>query len=94
MDASCAPDSSWVSGDAPRQGDAPQQADARNIIEALGNLCYLIHVDAENPALVRSYTAQAEERLRALAAVIPASVARSTGKGPRLVSMQPPGQPD
>jgi hypothetical protein len=39
---------------------------AMNILETLGNLNYLIQVDARDPSLVRSYANQAEERLVAL----------------------------
>jgi hypothetical protein len=39
---------------------------AMNILETLGNLTYLIQVDARDPSLVRSYANQAEERLVAL----------------------------
>jgi hypothetical protein len=39
---------------------------AADISEALTNLAYLIRVDAEDPAKVRTYVSVAEERLRAL----------------------------
>ena len=39
---------------------------AMNIAETLGNLAYLIRVDADDPSLVRSYADQAEERITAL----------------------------
>jgi hypothetical protein len=37
-----------------------------NIIEALCNLNYLICAEADNPGMVRRYSSQAEERLRAM----------------------------
>ena len=39
---------------------------ARNITETLGNLAYLIRVDAHDPLRVVDYAQQAEERVRAL----------------------------
>jgi len=39
---------------------------ARNITETLGNLAYLIRVDAHDPSRVVEYAQQAEERVRAL----------------------------
>src|SRR5438309_8173321 len=47
MDVAYAPGASWLA--------EQQRNDARNIIETLGNLLYLINVDAEIPARVRSY---------------------------------------
>jgi hypothetical protein len=37
-----------------------------NITETLANLNYLIHLEADNPRVVRSYSSQADERLRTL----------------------------
>jgi len=76
MDVALAPGASWL----PEE----QRTDARNIIEALGNLLYLIHQDAEKPALVRSYTAQAEERVGALQTILLES-ARPQNKGLKIV---------
>lgn len=65
-----------------------QRPDARNIVETLGNLLYLITVDAEKPALVRSYIGQAEERLRALQGLLPESTpARPQHKGLKIVGI-------
>ena len=47
-----------------------RRSEARNILEAIGNLLYLIEVDHSDPDLVRAYTAQAEERVRALDALL------------------------
>ena len=55
--------------------------DAHNIIEAVGNLLYLIQLDAAHPELVRSYVRQAEERLSRLGTLIPSpayAVSRNT----------------
>lgn len=41
-------------------------ASVATISEALENLAFLIHADANDPALVHLYASQAEERLRAL----------------------------
>ena len=80
MDVGLASGASWLPED--------QRTDARNIIEALGNLFYLIHQDAENPALVRSYTAQAEERLRALQkALLESAPGRPPNKGLKIVAI-------
>ena len=49
-----------------------------NIAETLGNLAYLIRVDADDPSLVRSYADQAEERITALGNLL-RSVVLSTG---------------
>lgn len=81
MDAALASGASWPSED--------QRVDARDIIEALGNLLYLIHQDAEKPALVRSYTAQAEERISVLRTLLPELPAtRGHHGGLRVVTMQ------
>jgi hypothetical protein len=65
-----------------------QRTDARNIVETLGNLLYLISVDAENPVLVRSYVGQAEERLRALQALLPeCTPARPQHNGLKIVGV-------
>ena len=93
MDTVCASGTSWLADR--RSGDVPKTGDARNIIEALGNLFYLIQLDAENPSLVRNYTAQAEERLRALQILLPDSVlARGPNKGLKIVAVQGNVQPD
>jgi hypothetical protein len=67
-----------------------QRSEVRNVIEALGNLLYLIELDAENPNLVRSYTGQAEERLMALQTLLPDSAARSTHKGLQMMAAPNP----
>jgi hypothetical protein len=41
-----------------------------NITETLANLNYLICVEAENPAIIHSYTKLAEERLQTLARIL------------------------
>jgi hypothetical protein len=81
MDAAAyASGASWLAED--------QRTDARNIVEALGNLLYLISVDAENAALVRSYVGQAEERLRALQVLLPEPTpARPQNKGLKIVGV-------
>ena len=58
-----------------------RRSEARNILESIGNLLYLIELDRNDPNLVRTYTAQAEERLRALDAWLdhPALAALSSG---------------
>ena len=93
MDTACATGTSWLADR--RTGDVPKTGDARNIIEALGNLFYLIQLDAENPSLVRNYIAQAEERLHALQTMLPDSVlARGPNKGLKIVAGQGGAQPD
>jgi len=59
--------------------------DARNIIEAIGNLFYLIRMDSENAGLVQSYISQAEERLSVLAELIEELPQRIAGKAPKVV---------
>jgi hypothetical protein len=44
--------------------------DVVHISDTLSNLTYLIDVDAENPTLVRQYTKQADQLLRALGSLI------------------------
>ena len=80
MDVALAPGASWLSEE--------QRTDARNIIEALGNLLYLMHQDAEKPTLVRSYAAQAEERVGALQSLLLASTSsRPHNKGLKIVPL-------
>ena len=87
MEAAVASGASWLSED--------KRVEVHNIIEALGNLFYLIHVDVENPAVVRTYVAQAEERLRALQALVPESAAApSHTKGPKVVPIATSFQAD
>ena len=57
-------DASLSSG--PSQEHADVAVDARNITETLGNLAYLIRVDAHDPSRVLEYAHQAEERVQAL----------------------------
>lgn len=76
MDAAYAAGASWL----PEE----QRGEARNLVEAIGNLLYLIQVDSEDGGLVRSYTSQAEERLRVLAALISDSSPRPAVKGPKV----------
>lgn len=57
-------DSPLVPGSSHSHGDVA--VSARNITETLGNLAYLIRVDAHDPLRVMEYAQQAEERLRAL----------------------------
>jgi hypothetical protein len=57
-------DSSFISGSTHVEGDVA--VNARNITETLGNLAYLIRVDAHDPSRVMEYARQAEERVRAL----------------------------
>ena len=57
-------DSPHVSGPLHVHGDFA--ISARNITETLGNLAYLIRVDAHDPSRVQEYARQAEERVRAL----------------------------
>lgn len=81
MDLAYAAGASWLPED--------ERVDARNLVETIGNLLYLVNVDAEDPALVRSYVAQAEDRLRALQALVPGSAAaRGQNKGPKIVPIQ------
>ena len=78
MDVALAPGASWLSEE--------RRTDARNIIEALGNLLYLIHQDADKPALVHNYAAQAEERVGALQTILLESApARPQNKGLKIV---------
>lgn len=76
MDVALAAGASWLPED--------QRTDVRNIIEALGNLLYLIDQDADRPDLVRSYAAQSEERVGALQAIFLES-ARPQNKGLKIV---------
>jgi len=46
--------------------DAQVIAKIANIAETVANLNYLIHLEADNPRLVRSYSNLADERLQAL----------------------------
>lgn len=46
--------------------DAQVMEKIANITETLANLNYLIHLEADKPRLVRSYSNQADERLRTL----------------------------
>jgi hypothetical protein len=69
---------------APSLADDPR-SDARNIIEAINNLLYLVHLDAEDPDLVRNYAAQAEERLRAFGALLTDPPARAANRGLKVV---------
>jgi len=62
-----------------------QRNDARNVMEAIGNLLYLIQLDAEDPGLVRSYTSQAEERLAVLARIVHESSQRLIGRAQKIV---------
>jgi hypothetical protein len=55
MDGAYAVSASWLPEDL--------RNEARNLVEAIGNLLYLIQVDSENAGLVRSYASQGEERL-------------------------------
>ena len=80
MDLAYAPGASWLPED--------ERVDARNLVETIGNLLYLMNVDAEDPSLVRSYVAQAEDRLRALQALVPASATRSHTNGLKVVPIQ------
>lgn len=64
-----------------------QRNEARNVIEAIGNLLYLIQLDAENANLVRSYTGQAEERLLALQTLIPDSPTRSGSRNLKIITV-------
>lgn len=57
-------DTSLVSGPLHVHGDVA--VSARNITETLGNLAYLIRMDAHDPNRVLEYARQAEERVRAL----------------------------
>lgn len=80
MDLAYAPGASWPED---------ERVDARNLVETIGNLLYLVNIDAENPALVRSYVAEAEDRLRALQALVPESApSRAHNKGPKIVPIQ------
>lgn len=80
MDVALASGASWLPED--------QRTDVRNIIEALGNLLYLIDQDADKPALLRSYAAQAQERLGALQALLLESIsARPQNKGLKIVAI-------
>ena len=56
------------SEDIPRayQVDGQVIAQIVNIAETVANLNYLIHLEANNPRLVRSYSSQADERLQTL----------------------------
>jgi hypothetical protein len=82
-------------GNAGERRDARRSGDARNIIEALGNLFYLIQLDAEQPHLVRDYTAQAEERLNALIALLPErALPRDPHHGLKLVAAPTSGKPE
>jgi hypothetical protein len=51
-------------------------SDALNITETLSNLTFLMRLDAESPNLVRKYLEEAEERLRALSALLSSAEAR------------------
>jgi len=62
-----------------------QRNDARNVMEAIGNLLYLIQLDAEDSNLVRSYTSQAEERLAVLARIVHESSQRLIGRAQKIV---------
>lgn len=57
-------DSSLVPSGLHVHGDVAVKA--RNITETLGNLAYLIRMDAHDPSRVLEYAQQAEERVRAL----------------------------
>lgn len=50
--------------------DLDQRAEVRNILETLGNLLFLIHLDAEEPERIRGYADEAHERLCALDAAL------------------------
>jgi len=76
-------DLAYAAGAAPLPED--QRNDVRNVMEAIGNLLYLIHLDSENPDLVRSYTTQAEERLAALARIVQESSQRLIGRAQKIV---------
>ena len=73
----------YAAGAAPLPED--QRNDVRNVMEAIGNLLYLIELDAEDASLVRSYTTQAEERLAALARIVQESSQRLIGRAPKVV---------
>ncbi len=51
-------------------------SEALNITETLSNLPFLLRLDADSPHLVRSYLEEAEERLRALSALLSSGAAR------------------
>ena len=80
MDLAYAPGASWLPED--------ERVDARNLVETIGNLLYLMNIDAEDPSLVRSYVAQAEDRLRALQGLMPVSATRSHNNGLKVVPIQ------
>ena len=58
MDPMEAPDGVWI--------DRKVVEQVVDITEALANLNYLICVESQNPALVRWYSDQADERIRML----------------------------
>ena len=47
--------------------------DVLHISDTLGNLAYMIELDAENPALVRHHAKQVDQLLQALAGLVRAS---------------------
>jgi hypothetical protein len=79
MEVAYAKGASWLPED--------ERVDARNLVETIGNLLYLMNVDAQDPAMVRSYVAQAEDRLRVLQALVPGTI-RAHTSGPKLVPFQ------
>jgi len=82
-------------GDPGERRDARRSGDVRNIIEALGNLFYLIQLDAERADLVRDYTAQAEERLHALITLLPErALPRDPHHGLKLVPAPASSEPE